>query len=216
MRLLVTGGAGRLARDFARAGQQAGHQVRIMSRRPRTPESDSDWAVADLATGTGVADAVHGVEAVIHAASDPTNSSDAAVSGTRFLAERAQAAGVKHLIYVSIVGIDRIPLSYYRRKLAAEGAVARTGIPFSTLRATQFHYFVDLLLRQAARLPAVLPLPTGFKVQSVATEDVSDRLLEIPGRVGKAFRAGYNTVPTVPCGTLTWAAWLRRASDGSS
>ena len=134
------------------------------------------WAQLDFSPGEGLREAVGGIEAIVHAASDPKNA-NADIEGTRRLLEEARAAGVAHFIFVSIVGIDRIPVAYYQRKLAVERMVADSGVPYSILRATQFHYFVDLLLGSVARVPLILPLPAGCHVQSVATEDVAARLV---------------------------------------
>lgn len=133
----------------------------------------------DLATGDGVAEAVRGCEVVLHAASDPRHAQAVDAKGTRVLAAAASASGVEHLIYVSIVGIDRIPFGYYRAKLAAERAVEESSVPFSILRATQFHWFVDAIIGAAWRFPVVAPLPTKFLVQSVAEAEVAARLMRI-------------------------------------
>jgi len=98
------------------------------------------------------------------------------VEGTQRLIDVARTAGVKHLLYVSIVGVDRIPFAYYQRKLAVERMIAESGVPFSILRATQFHSFVAFLLSEAAKYPFMMPIPSGFVVQSVAVEEVAARL----------------------------------------
>jgi uncharacterized protein YbjT (DUF2867 family) len=178
MLVLVTGGTGHLGRAVVAAARAAGHTPRILSRRPRPSDTpaDAEWATADLATGAGLPDALAGADAVVHAASAPRQA-DADVQGTQRLARAARAAGTGHVVYVSIVGVDRIPYAYYQRKLACEDVLAASGVPHSILRATQFHSFVDALLGAAARLPLVLPLPAGFHMQSVATEEVAARLL---------------------------------------
>ncbi|MEK8108823.1 NAD(P)H-binding protein [Micromonospora sp. M12] len=116
-----------------------GITVRATSRRPQSG-SDVEWVVADLATGDGVAEAVTGVDAVLHLASAPrgrqTHQVD--VVGTRRLVAAAGAAGVGHLVYISIVGVDRVPFSYYQQKLAAEQEITAGPVPWSVLRATQF------------------------------------------------------------------------------
>src|SRR3954470_20848613 len=89
-----------------------------------------EWAVMDLASGTGIDEAVAGVDAVVHAASDPKRSQAADVEGTRALVEACRRGGVGHLVYVSIVGIDRIPVRYYQHKLAAEGIVSAGRVPW--------------------------------------------------------------------------------------
>ncbi|MET0624801.1 MAG: NAD(P)H-binding protein, partial [Pyrinomonadaceae bacterium] len=161
MKVLVTGGGGALGRKLVRALTRAGHSARVMSRRePAGDATDGvEWARADLSTGEGLGAAVEGVEAVVHAASDPRRAEAVDVEGTRRLCEAARAAGVSHLVYISIVGVDEIPFGYYRRKLAAEAVIESAGVPHSILRATQFHTLVDFLLSQAARVPLLMPLP---------------------------------------------------------
>jgi len=179
MKILVTGGTGVLGREVVRAAAQAGHDVRIGSRRPRTGGNASrcEWAQLDVATGAGVPAALADVAAVIHTASDPRRPTAIDVHGTKGLVDAARAAGVGHFVYISIVGIDRIPLHYYRCKLSAENIVATSTVPHSILRATQFHTLVNTLLASAARVPLLMPLPTDFRVQSVAPADVARRLL---------------------------------------
>jgi len=181
MRVLVTGGTGVLGRKVVASAEAAGHTVRVGSRGPRRAgiPAGREWAVMELASGAGMDEAVAGVDAVIHAASDPKNSR-ADVDGTRALVEACRR-GVGHLVYVSIVGIDRIPMRYYQHKLATEEVVAAGGVPWSILRVTQFHPFIDQLLGSASRVPLVMPLPAGFQVQSVEVAEVARRLVRCVG-----------------------------------
>ncbi len=179
MRVLVTGGTGTLGRYVVRAALEHNHTVRVQSRSPQSNSAPAEWARADLATGEGVREAVGGVDAIIHAASDPRKPQAVDVAGSRRLLEAAREAGVAHLVYVSIVGVEEIPFSYYRAKAEAERLVAESGVPYSILRATQFHSFVDQIIRTAARVPLALPLPTDFRVQSVAAEEVAARLVRV-------------------------------------
>jgi uncharacterized protein YbjT (DUF2867 family) len=177
--VLVTGGTGTLGREVVRVLNATGHRAVVMSRKP-APEAAAAarWATAHIVTGEGLPAAVADMDVIIHAASDPRGDPDADEEGTRRLAAAARAAGVRHLVYVSIVGIDRIPYPYYVRKLAAETTLAASGLPYSILRATQFHSFIDFLFGKAATyMPFVMPLPAGYFVQSVAIEDVAARLL---------------------------------------
>jgi uncharacterized protein YbjT (DUF2867 family) len=179
MRILVTGGSGRLGTELVRRAVGEGHDVRVSSRRPRPASSEVEWVQADLRSGEDVARAVDGVEAIVHLASDPRPFATVDVEGSRRLGAAARRAGVERLILVSIVGIDRIPLPYYQAKLGAEEVVRQSGVPYSILRAAQFHDFVDLLLGKAARVPKVLPVPAGFQIQSIGTGDVAEKLLEV-------------------------------------
>ncbi|GAA0810449.1 nucleotide-diphosphate-sugar epimerase [Spirilliplanes yamanashiensis] len=174
----MTGASGTLGRMVVPALTAAGHEVRPMSSRPR-----AGWAHADLATGDGLAAAVAGAHTIVHLASVPGGGRRTAlvdVEGTRRLLDAASAAGVRHVVYVSIVGVDRVPLAYYRAKLATERVVAGGGVPWSVLRATQFHEFVDQLLRMSTRL-GPLVLDRRMRAQPVATADVAARLAGMVG-----------------------------------
>lgn len=77
------------------------------------------------------------------------------------------------------MGIDRIPFGYYKCKLAAEDLIQQSGVPWSILRATQFHYLIDIALQTATKLPLVATLPTNLCFQPIAESEVSHRLCEI-------------------------------------
>jgi len=183
MRVLVVGGSGALGRDLVRALVAAGHDVTSTSRRPPGAATGGAgpgvaWAQVDLTTGAGLEAAIADAAVVVHLASDSHRADAVDVGGAARLCAAARAAGVSHFVCVSIVGVDVIPLQYYRSKLAAEVGVAAAGVPFSILRVTQFHGFVAWHLTRLARLlPLVMPVPAGFRVQSVATPDVAERLL---------------------------------------
>ena len=164
--ILVTGatsGPGVPLVDLLRA---SGHDVRAMSRTP------ADGRVAaDLSTGAGLDTALAGAEVVVHLA---TNRRKDLPDSERLLAA-AQAAGVSHIVFLSIVGVDRIPYSYYRDKVATEQALAASGIPFTILRATQFHSFPGEILGMLGGHLFV----AGLKIQPIGVDDVARRLTDL-------------------------------------
>jgi len=166
--VLVTGGTGVLGRAVVARLTAAGHDARIMSRTGTVP--------GDLRTGDGLDAAVAGVDTVVHCASDPRDARRVDVDGTRRLVEAVRRAGDPHLIYISIVGVDRIPFAYYQAKAEAEREIALSGLPWTTLRATQFHEFTADLLAQLTRLP-IVPAPRGWRFQPVDVREVADRLV---------------------------------------
>jgi uncharacterized protein YbjT (DUF2867 family) len=96
-------------------------------------------------------------------------------------------AGAPHLVNISVVGAERIPLAsgadramfgYFGSKLDAERVVADSGLPWTTLRATQFYDLVLTVARQMARLP-VIPVPSGVRFQPVDVGEVAARLAEL-------------------------------------
>ncbi len=176
--VLVTGGTGQLGRRVVRALAADGHTVRILSRRPAAPPvPGAELLVADLSTGARLRRAVAGTTAIVHCATDPWRSRTVDLEGTERLLEAARDAGRPHLVYVSIVGVDRIPTEYYRSKLAAEEAVTRSGLPWTVLRTTQFHEFVLHLLDRMTGLP-IVPVPRGWQVQPIDVEEVARRLAD--------------------------------------
>ncbi|MFJ4596347.1 MULTISPECIES: SDR family oxidoreductase [unclassified Kitasatospora] len=175
--VLVTGATGVLGREVVRLLVARGVAVRGLSRRVRSGGAGVEWVVGDLVTGEGVAGAVAGVEVVVDCATTVGRKDVAAV---RTLVAEAGRAGARHLLYVSIVGVDRVPIPYYRAKLACERVVRESGLGWTVLRATQFH---DLLLRifdVSARLP-VFPVPGGAWVQPVDVREVAVRVAELVG-----------------------------------
>lgn len=177
--VLVTGGTGALGRLVVARLRARGEDVRVLSRRP-----GPGIHAGDLSTGAGVAEAARGAPVIVHAASDTQRFGRADAEQTRRLLDAAGDAS--HLLYVSIVGIDRIPFRYYRRKLACEGLIASSGVPYTVLRATQFHELIGSLLRAVERLP-LAPLPLDFRFQTIAAVDVADR---VTGMIGEAPTGG--------------------------
>jgi uncharacterized protein YbjT (DUF2867 family) len=188
--ILVTGGTGTLGRLVVARLQEAGCDVRVLSRRSRAGadgiEEDGkgiEFVTGDLATGEGTEAAVAGTEIIVHCAG--TNKGDE--DKTRHLVRAASRAGARHVVYISVVGADRIPVAsgidramfgYFASKLAAERALADSGLPWTTLRATQFHDLTLMTARQMARLP-VIPVPAGFRFQPVDAAEVAARLVEL-------------------------------------
>jgi uncharacterized protein YbjT (DUF2867 family) len=178
--VLVTGGTGMLGRLLVPALVGAGHRVRVLSRRAAPDLPGGTSAVrGDLRTGEGVPDAVAGVDTVVHAATSPfrrTRRVD--VEGTERLLTAGAAAGVRHVVFPSIVGVDHHPFPYYRAKRAAEQVVESGPCPWTIVRATQFHELLDMGFGRLSRLP-VMPVARGFVFQPVSGAEVAARIVEI-------------------------------------
>ncbi|HEV7742847.1 MAG TPA: NAD(P)H-binding protein [Pseudolysinimonas sp.] len=172
MTVLITGGTGRLGRPTVAALRSRSLQLRILSRRP-----GEDHAVADLATGEGLADALAGVDTVVHLATSRSRD----IEQTRLLLDAMRAAAAEgrpaHLIFISIVGVDRIPFAYYRDKVASERLIEASGVPFTIVRVAQFHGFVTELLDAQRRLPVTVVLPVS--AQTIHMPEVAERLAEL-------------------------------------
>jgi uncharacterized protein YbjT (DUF2867 family) len=206
---LVTGGTGALgvptvARLKAN-GNENGNDVRPLSR-----SSGGGNVVGDLVTGAGISAALDGADTVVHLASGQNHSD---VAATERLLEESRRAGVSHFVLISIVGIDGVPLPYYRDKVTIEKLTVDAGLPYTILRATQFHNFVTRLFT-AQRFSPVIVAPS-FAVQPVAVEEVADRLVELATAdpAGRVADIGGPEALTVPDMARAWkrATGSRRA-----
>ncbi|MGW0519376.1 SDR family oxidoreductase [Crossiella sp. NPDC003009] len=176
--VLVTGGSGTLGRAVVRGLLREGHHVRLTSRRPRPATADPgvEWHTVDYATGEGLDAAFAGADSVVHTATSVSGKRDLALANT--VVGAATRAGAPHLVYISIVGVDRIPLPYYQGKFAAEAVFRESGLPWTVLRTTQFHDLVLRVLGVLAKSP-LMPVPAGVPVQPVEVTEVAERLIEL-------------------------------------
>src|SRR3712207_4584030 len=176
--VLVTGGTGQLGRRVVRAPASDGHPVRFLTRTSaQTTEPGADVFVADLGTGAGQAEEGARTGGIVHVANNTRRSRTVDGEGTERLVEAARGAGGPHVVFISIVGVDRVPTEYYRSKLAAERTIERSGLPWTVLRTTQFHGFVDDLVGRMAKLP-VVPVPRGWRLQPIDVGEVARRLAD--------------------------------------
>ena len=141
---LVTGGTGTLGRQVVPHLRDAGRAVRVLSRHRREVRDGIEYVTGDLATGEGIEAAVEGAELIVHCAGGAKGDGDKA----RTLVRAAARAGTRHLVFISVVGADQIPVvsgvdramfGYFASKGAAEQVVAGSGLPWTTMRATQFY-----------------------------------------------------------------------------
>jgi uncharacterized protein YbjT (DUF2867 family) len=170
MKIAVAGGTGVAGRWTVEALRADGHEAIVIARS----------AGSDLVTGHGLDAALAGVDAVI----DATNVASTGKRGSsgffeataRTLMRTAAAAGVRHIVALSIIGIDRVPYGYYQGKLRQEQVLAESPVPVSILRAAQFHEFPGQYL---AKMPGPVVLVPRWRAQPVAAREVGGALARI-------------------------------------
>lgn len=154
----------------------------MLSRRSHEPSDGIEYMIGDLATGEGLDRAVEGAGTIVHCGGSAKGDEDK----TRNLVRAATRAGIQHLVYISVVGADRVPVvsaldramfGYFASRRAAEQVIAGSGLPWTTLRATQFQEAMLAMTRQLAKLPVIL-VPAGVRFQPVAAGEVATRLVE--------------------------------------
>lgn len=183
MMVLVTGGTGTLGRRVVPRLQAAGCSVRVLTRRHTADHDGVHYVTGNLLSGERLDAAVEGVAAIVHCAGNGRGDATMTQNLVRAVAAQAESP---HLVFISVVGADRVPVSgvdrllffYFQNKLAAERVLAGSGLPWTTLRATQFYDLILLVARGLTKLP-LIPVPAGFRFQPVETDEVAARLVEL-------------------------------------
>lgn len=184
--ILVTGGTGGLGRRVVARLRSAGRHVRVLSRHAHDSSSGVGFVIGDLEANRGVDAAVAGVEVVVHCAGVGKIRVDAAQAAN--LVHAANRAGVRHLVSVSVVGADKVPVksmldrsmfAYFASQRAKERVIENSGLPWTNLRATQFHDgFILAMVRAMSKMP-IVPLPAETRFQPVDADEVADALVEL-------------------------------------
>lgn len=171
MDIAIIGGTGTLGAAVVAELDLRGHTTRVLSR-------SSQAHPVDLTSGAGLDAALAGADVVVNAVNDASKQSrDVLVAGTgRVLAAEARA-GVAHHVEIGIVGADAVPLAYYAAKVAQEDAVRQGDVPWTIVRATQFHEFAAGIFAAAAGKRV---LPGGrVPLQTVAVADVARAVADV-------------------------------------
>jgi uncharacterized protein YbjT (DUF2867 family) len=171
-KIAVAGATGRVGRHIADVLGAAGHDV--------VPISRSNGV--DVVTGEGLEQALTGVEVVVDAATGPSPEEEAATrfftEATRNLQEVGHRAGVRQIVVVSIIGLDRLTRrAYNAAKLAHEEAMLAGPVPVRVLRASQFYEFVGQVLAWGTQ-GEVAYVPS-WRVQPIAARAVAETLADL-------------------------------------
>ncbi|MFI6726983.1 SDR family oxidoreductase [Streptomyces atratus] len=201
MKFTVLGGRGLIGTQVVERLRAAGHDV--------VPASLSTGV--DVISGKGLERAVSGADVVINLTNSPAfdeSSIDFFETSMNNIAAAAEAAGVRHHVILSIVGVDQVPqLAYYRAKVAQENVLKNAPTPYSIVRATQFFEFVEAVLSwttdgDTVRLPST-PL------QPMAASDVAAAVVRAASETplqGIRNVAGPDVFPLDELGRTTVAA----------
>jgi uncharacterized protein YbjT (DUF2867 family) len=171
MKIVVIGGTGLIGSKVVAKLKQKGHEV--IAAAPNTG--------VNTITGKGLKKALAGAQVVIDLANSPSFEDKAALeffqtSGRNLLAAEA-AAGVRHHVAVSIVGIDRSDNGYFRAKVAQEKLIGSSGIPYTIIRSTQFMEFLGGIAASGVDGNVVRISPGLF--QPIAADDVAAAVADV-------------------------------------
>jgi uncharacterized protein YbjT (DUF2867 family) len=184
-RIAVAGATGRLGRHVVDILESRGYDV--------VPISRSNGV--DLITGEGLDEALTGVHTVIDASTGPSPDQQAATefftTATHNLQEAGERAGVRRLVVVSIIGIDRFSGGYNSAKVAQEKLALAGPIPARIVRAAQFHEFVEELMRWGTQ--GDVSYVWAMRTQLVSARTVAEALVELATATDAEFEAAETT-----------------------
>jgi uncharacterized protein YbjT (DUF2867 family) len=172
MMIVIIGGTGLIGSKTAAILRQGGHTVAATSSRTGV----------NTITGDGLKEALAGADVVIDLTNSPLFEDKAVLeffetAGRNLLAAEA-AAGVKHHIALSIVGVDRTADNgYFRAKIAQEKLIEASGVPYTIIRATQFLEFLGGIAASAADGNKARLSPGLF--QPIAADDVAPIVADV-------------------------------------
>src|SRR5258708_28566233 len=165
MKIVVIGGTGLIGSKTVAILRQGGHEVVAAS-----PKSG-----INTITGEGLKEALAGAQVVIDLANSPSFEDKAVLeffeASGRNLFPAEAAAGVRHHVALSIVGIDRTDNGYFRAKVAQEKLIETSGIPYTSIRSTKFLEFLGGIADSCA-VGNTVRLPAGL-FQPIAADDVA-------------------------------------------
>jgi uncharacterized protein YbjT (DUF2867 family) len=171
MKIVVIGGTGLIGSKVVEKLKQKGHEA--IAAAPNTG--------VNTITGEGLKEAMAGAQVVIDLANSPSFEDKAVLeffetAGRNLLAAET-AAGVRHHVALSIVGIDRSDNGYFRAKVAQEKLIKTSGIPYTIIRSTQFLEFIRAIADSSADGNKVRISPGLF--QPIAAEDVAATVADV-------------------------------------
>src|SRR6188472_3292216 len=171
MKIVVMGGTGLIGSKTVAILRQGGHEVVVAE--PKTG--------VNSITGEGLNEAMAGAQVVIDLENSPSFEDRAVLeffetSGRNLLPAEA-AAGVRHHVALSIVGIDRSDNGYFRAKVAQEKLIKASGIPYTTIRSTQFLEFLKGIADSSADGNIIRISPGLF--QPIAADDVAANVADV-------------------------------------
>ncbi|MBT2531578.1 NAD(P)H-binding protein [Arthrobacter sp. ISL-48] len=170
--ILVTGGTGTIGSRVVPLLRAAGSDVRVLTRHTRENAQGIEHVYGDTVKGIGLEAALHGIRTVLHLAGGASGDDIAA----HRLAEAARIARIDHLLLISVVGADRMPIGYFRKKAAAEHAYADSGVPNTILRIAQLHDFVLPVARTMSRLRLA---PRDLHFESIDVDAVAAHVQQL-------------------------------------
>ena len=180
-RILVTGGTGNLGKEIVNLLSENKLNASVLtSHSDASKDGKINFIKGDLTRKDSLMALKNRFDIIVHSASNPPDSDIVDVIGTQNLLDVIKNS-IAHFIYISIVGVDKSTYKYYQNKHRVENIIKDSGIPFTTIRATQFHDFVlERIIKSFDKGSGnKFSIPENFRFQTIDIKDVSKKVLEV-------------------------------------
>lgn len=181
MKIVVVGGTGLIGAKVVSRLSTHGHQAVAASQKTGV----------NTVTGEGLAEALKEAHVIVDVSNAPSFEDQAVMdfftTSTTNLLQYGMAAGVRHLIALSVVGSNRLSESaYIRGKLTQENLIKQGVLPYTILHSTQFFEFWKAIADLGTQHGKVHLAPVF--VQPVASDEVAETVEQI------ALEAAFNGI----------------------
>lgn len=173
--ILITGATGLLGKAVCSVLLKRGIQYTVATHRKPI---ENEMVYLDLASMEGMDSASLNKPIILHLASDKKHPENDFYGTKRLLHQIVEQGYNPHFIYISIVGIDQLPITYFKRKFQVEEEIKKSGVSYSILRTTQFHNFIDQILKQSLKFRLSI-LPKKILVQPIDVTVVAEKLINM-------------------------------------
>ena len=209
MKIAVAGATGRVGHHLVEVLEARGHEVVAIARSTGV----------DVITGQGLAEALEGVDCIVDTATSPSPDQQEATAffttASRNLHEAGQRAGVRRMVVVSIIGVDRFTSGYNAAKLAHEQAALAGPVPVRILRSAQFHELVPLMIGWGRQ--GDVSYVQEMRTQLVAANAVAEALADLATAADEVWSAPSTEAPIAEIGgpaRRAWSPWPRCSPPG--
>ena len=174
MNILITGGTGLLGRQVLPLLHGHAHRVRVLSRSAAPLPAGVEHVAQDLGSTDGLTEALAGMDTVLHLAGGASGDDQT----TQHLVAAAEQQRVSHLVQISVVGADAMPIGYFGMKARAEQIVTTSAVPHTIVRVAQVNDLLLRAVRAMVKVP-VVPAPRGLRAQPVDVREVAAHLVAL-------------------------------------
>ena len=214
-RILITGGTGNLGKTIVNSLTKIELEIFVLTSKDGLPNSNGvNYIKGDLTKIESLFGLRNNFNVIIHCASNALDSDVVDVQGSKNLLDTILRDKIEHFIYISIVGVDKSTNKYYQNKTCVENFIKASNIPYTVIRATQFHDFVlkRMIKPMDKGVGTKLLVPKNLRFQSIDKKDVAKKTHEVieKGPSNKTINIGGPEILTLDSMLHSYLTLLKR------